>query len=158
MINFELIGFQDVQDAIQQELEGLRSNRMVTVGIHEDVGSEQRGELTQAELGALLNFGNENIPARPWLEPGVDAGAMDLLDTIADGIEDGQHPDQVLDAVGVVAAGAVKVYMTELRTPPNAPSTILQKGSDNPLIDTGALRASVNYEVVPAAGVQEGLE
>lgn len=30
---------------------------------------------------------------------------------------------------------------------PNAPSTIRRKGHDKPLIDTGKLKASINFEV-----------
>ncbi|BCQ68236.1 hypothetical protein PEQA60_22260 [Pseudomonas sp. Eqa60] len=65
--------------------------------------------------------------------------------------------DQILEAVGVVAEAAVKVYMTELRTPPNAASTIRQKGSSNPLIDTGAMRQSVTHKV-SIGPASEGLE
>ncbi|MGH9932940.1 MAG: hypothetical protein ACREA9_27450, partial [Pyrinomonadaceae bacterium] len=61
-----------------------------------------------------------------------------------------------LEAVGVVAAGQVKVYMTELKTPPNAASTIKRKKSDNPLIQDGHLRGSVTY-AVGVEPVTEGL-
>lgn len=96
------------------------------------------------------------IPARPWLEPGVASATQEIIETIADGIEDGKTPDETLEAVGLVAAGAVKQYMTDLKTPPNAASTIKKKGSANPLIDTGALRASVTHSV-SSEHLEEGL-
>lgn len=96
------------------------------------------------------------IPARPWLAPGVASASQEIIATIADGIEAGQTPDDTLEAVGLVAVGAVKQYMTELKTPPNAASTIRKKGSSNPLIDTGAMRASVTHAVT-AEKVEEGL-
>jgi hypothetical protein len=72
-------------------------------------------------------------------------------------MDGGKSMDQILESVGVVASSAVKVYMTELKTPPNAASTIRKKGSSNPLIDTGAMRQSVTHQVAigPAS---EGLE
>ncbi len=49
--------------------------------------------------------------------------------------------------MGAFAAGGVQTYMTELKTPPNSAYTIEQKGSSNPLIDTGALRASITWKI-----------
>lgn len=102
-----------------------------------------------AALGATLNFGtdDEHVPPRPWLVPGVESATQDILDTIADGLEKGTPSVQVLEQVGVIAVGKVKEFMTDLSSPANATSTIKAKGSSNPLIDTGALRASVDYKI-----------
>lgn len=143
--------------AIRSKLEqyAKASQKTVTVGIHSDAG-EHEGGITMAQLGALLNYGNPGnklygnpapIPARPWLIPGVQSGKQDIVDTIAHGIANDLPVNQVLDQVGAFAVGAVQQYMTDLKTPPNSEYTIKQKGSDNPLIDTGALRASVTYKV-----------
>lgn len=108
------------------------------------------------ELGVTQPH-NISIPARPWLEPGVQSATPEILEAIEAGMEAGKSMDQILDTIGVVAVGAVKVYMTELKSPPNAASTIRKKGSSNPLIDTGAMRASVTHKVTPDQ-VTEGLE
>lgn len=199
MINLDLIGFQELEDAVSKELAALRSDKIVTVGIHEEAGNVESDDLTMASLGAIHEFGADidhpggtsygyaskaaadrdqvrflkkgtgymelgvtgphkiNIPARPWLEPGVASGTDEILKTIQDGVEQGKDMDAILETVGVVAAGAVRVYMTELKTPPNAPSTIRKKGSANPLIDTGAMRQSVTHQV-QGGKVEEGLE
>lgn len=199
MINLELIGFQELQDELSKELAALRSDKVVTVGIHEEAGDVESGDLTMASLGAINEFGADikhpggtsygyaskaaadrdevrflkagsgymelgvtkphdiNIPARPWLEPGVASATPEVLLTIQDGVEGGQSMDQILEAVGVVAAAAVKIYMTELKTPPNAASTIRKKGSSNPLIDSGAMRQSVTHQV-SIGPATEGLE
>ncbi|WP_212806132.1 hypothetical protein [Pseudomonas sp. Eqa60] len=199
MITLDIQGFQELQDELAKELSALRSDRVVTVGIHEEAGNVESGDLTMASLGAINEFGadikhpggtsygyaskaaadrdevrflrsgsgymelgvtkphNITIPARPWLEPGVASATQEVLLTIQEGIEAGQSMDQILEAVGVVAEAAVKVYMTELRTPPNAASTIRQKGSSNPLIDTGAMRQSVTHKV-SIGPASEGLE
>ena len=54
---------------------------------------------------------------------------------------------KALNLLGVQIASLIKRKITILRDPPNAPSTIAQKGSTNPLVDTGRLRASINHEV-----------
>lgn len=155
-MNVKLIDFQLAQAEIQRELAKLRGNKYATVGIHEDAGEHPDSGMTNAQLGAKLNFGDETntlfghpapIPPRPWLIPGVESATPDVIDTIASGIEKGLPTDQIMEQVGEFAAGAVQQYMTDLRTPPNSAYTIAQKGSSNPLIDTGALRASVTYKV-----------
>lgn len=199
MIDLTLIGFQELQDELAKELSALRSDKVVTIGIHEEAGNVESGEITMAGLGATHEFGadikhpggtsygyaskaaadrdevrflkagkgymelgktqahNIKIPARPWLEPGVAKATPEVLLTIQDGMEAGLSMDQILEMVGLVAAGAVKVYMTELKTPPNAASTIRKKKSSNPLIDTGAMRQSVTHKV-SIGPVTEGLE
>ncbi|WP_432783721.1 hypothetical protein QZH45_09690 [Pseudomonas corrugata] len=199
MIDLTLIGFQEMQDELSKELAALRSDKVVTVGIHEEAGNVESGDITMAGLGATHEFGAEikhpggtsygyaskaaadrdevrflktgagymqlgvtqphniTIPARPWLEPGVASATPEVLLTIQDGMEAGRSMEQILEGVGVVAAAAVKVYMTELKTPPNAASTIRKKGSSNPLIDTGAMRQSVTHKV-SIGPVTEGLE
>lgn len=151
----KIIDFQLAQAELRRELDKLRGGKFVTVGIHEDAGTHDGG-ISNAQLGALLNYGNETntlygnpapIPPRPWLVPGVQSGTQDITDTIASGIEQGLPSDQILEQVGAFAVGAVQQYMTDLQTPPNAPYTVEQKGSSNPLIDTGALRASVTYKI-----------
>jgi len=87
------------------------------------------------------------IPARPWLNPGVASGNVEYLAIIEKTIADKGTIEQALNKVGVVAVGKVQKYMTDLRTPPNAASTIKKKGSSNPLIDSGALRQSVTYKI-----------
>lgn len=146
-MSVKLIDFQLAKAEIQRELAKLRGNKYATVGIHEDAGNTEDGAMTQAQNGALQNFGNDKIPARPWLIPGVESATPDVIDTIASGTEKGLPIDQIMEQVGAIAAGATQQYITDLRDPPNALYTIEKKGSDNPLIDTGSMRSSVTYKV-----------
>lgn len=90
-----------------------------------------------------------NIPARPWLDVGVAEGSKEYLKLIADGIESGESVKTILNQVGLVGVGFAQEFMTKLKTPANAPATISRKGSSNPLIDSGAMKQSVNYKVEP---------
>ena len=145
--NVTLDGFQQARDAVQQALREVMSDSFVLVGIHEDKSQRSGGEINNATLGAVHEFGTNNIPARPWLNPGVASGEKEYLSIIERVLNDGEQLDVAMERVGVVAVGKVQKYMRDLRTPPNAPSTIKRKGSSNPLIDTGALRQSVTYKV-----------
>ena len=98
-----------------------------------------------------------NIPARPWLDVGVATGTEEYIKVIEQGIQNGQNPGDLLNVLGVLAAGRAQLYMTNLRSPPNAASTIRRKGSSNPLIDSGALRQSVTFKVTTGIPT-EGLE
>lgn len=149
---------QQAKQAIRSKLEqyAKASQKTVTVGIHSDAGEHSGSGMTNAQLGALLNYGNPDnklfgnpapIPPRPWLIPGVQSGKQDIVDTIAHGITNDLPLEQVLEQVGAFAAGAVQQYMTDLQQPPNSAYTIAQKGSSNPLIDTGSLLQSITYKV-----------
>lgn len=55
---------------------------------------------------------------------------------------------RLCELLGAKMVGDIQIKITDLDTPPNADSTIKQKGSSNPLIDTGGLRMRVTYRVV----------
>ena len=100
---------------------------------------------------------NITIPERAWLVPGFESGLADYSAIIEDGMTADQ-PDmkQALNRVGVVAVGKVQEFMTNLKAPANAPSTVRKKGSSNPLIDEGLMRSSVAYKL-QAQKPEEGL-
>ncbi len=148
---------QVAKDQIRKALEKLMTDKFVTVGMHEDAGQHPDSEMTNAQLGAILHFGAEiqhpaghtiKIPPRPFLDVGVASGNQEYIALIADGLEDGLTPDQILEEIGNAAVGKVQVYMTDLKEPGNAESTkARKKGAANPLIDEGHLRRSVTYKI-----------
>lgn len=156
-MSVKVIGFQQMQAELKKALtEFVGDNKAVTVGIHEEAGDANEG-LTMAQLGAVHEYGASinhpgvtgphkiDIPARPWLRPGVESGTPEYLGIIQKRVAAGANMDALLEDLGIVASGKVQQYMTDLKSPPNAKSTIAKKGSSNPLIDTGALRQSVTY-------------
>jgi|TARA_A200000113_G_scaffold221882_1_gene234518 hypothetical protein len=104
----------------------------------------KKGEpVTVAKIGALNHFGTETIPARPWLDVGVSRGRLKYKKIIETSVDKGENVNQAMKKVAVVAVGEVQRYITQLKEPPNAISTIEAKGSSNPLIDSGQMRQSV---------------
>lgn len=119
------------------------------VGIHEEDGSDL------AVIAAANEFGTANghVPERSFLRATVDANATtygDELDKAVRAHVDGRRTlDVGLGRLGARVEGDIKQFMTDLQDPPNAPSTIARKGSSNPLIDTGRLRAAIRHEEEP---------
>ena len=53
----------------------------------------------------------------------------------------------VLSKLGIMMQNDIQQEITSLRSPPNAPLTVLIKGSSNPLIDSDEMRASVTWKI-----------
>jgi len=97
-------------------------------------------------------YGTDNVPARPFIalsSGDITNQCAPILKQSATALNNNntQQYDQLLDAAGSVSTGIVKQQITDLRSPPNAQSTIERKGSSNPLIDTGLMRQTVTYKV-----------
>ena len=140
-------------DDVKKEIMNLISKfdlPTVTVGIHEDSQDPPEGQINMATLGAIQHFGNDNIPARPWLDVGFKSGMPDYLAIIEEGISEAVEGGDMItpiNQVGAMAVGKVQQFLTQLKSPANAESTIKKKKSSNPLIDEGIMRSSVNFKL-----------
>ena len=158
-----LIGRQQVEQAIKDLARRLEQEQRVLVGVPEGAGTYEDG-LTIATVAAVNNFGSADgrIPARPFLAPAVEKGAPQyrrLAEVMLPRVLSGQmEMRMLLEQMGQLAEGHVKQEITDLDSPPNAPSTIAKKGSSNPLIDTGALRQSIRYVIEDSSDpIEEGI-
>lgn len=111
-----------------------------------------------------------NIPARPFLEPGVAAAKSDLAITLGTAMKAALHDDfeevqSLIEQAGFQAASSVKSYMQSAEFDPLKESTIrnrnrsrLTKGKREeekrvdrsairPLINTGELMGAINFYV-----------
>jgi hypothetical protein len=142
---------RDIQALAQQE---------VLIGIPEETTARPGEAITNAELGYLAETGSpgSNVPARPFLIPGVTraqtAAAVILRAGFQESIDNAQPVQVALDKAGVLAENSVKRWFTDPANgwAPNSAATIARKGSSQPLIDTGELRRSVTHVVVKKAG------
>lgn len=133
--------------ALQRRLRA--SAQRVLVGV--PAGPVEPDGTSMALVAATVEFGKEDQPERPFLRggvreslPQVRALARHDLAAVAQGT---MTIPVALERAGAVAVGAVKEYMTGDNFAPNAPSTIAKKGSEQPTIDTGALRGSITHVV-----------
>ena len=134
-------------ERIKQELDHAST---VKVGILSD--SEPAEDGTDMLLIAAANeFGTNRIPARPFVRGAYDEHQRDLrkmAERLWSQVMQGRLDfNRALGLLGQHHEDQVKRYMTALAAPANAPSTVRQKGSSNPLIDKGRLRASVRWEL-----------
>lgn len=96
--------------------------------------------------------GSINIPERSFLRSTFDEKSDKWFDFVKKQIpkllNGNMNARTICERLGTRMVADVQKKITEIKVPPNAPSTIAQKGSSNPLIDTGGLRARITYKVV----------
>jgi hypothetical protein len=144
-----------------------------------DPEDESGKDLTNAQLGYIHDNGapEANIPARPFMLPGIEAARSKLIKIArSTGLKalDSDNPqetvDQGLHMMGLVAQASIRGVINDGIDPPLADRTLRErarrgrKGAqeelDNrakglpqgkelakPLIDTGQLRNAVNYVI-----------
>ncbi len=110
---------------------------------------------TIAEVAAYNEFGSSDTPERPFMRQSFENHESELQ-TACDAanrlVSSGGSADQALQQIGVVAKGLVQEEIVNGGFAPNAESTIKKKGSEQPLIDTGTMRQSVNFVVKRRGG------
>jgi len=155
----------DITRDVLKSLCNLTSDQ-VLVGIpaanaERDPEPGEKTPATNALIGYVMETGSpaQNIPARPFLVPGVKgieeeiarryaAGAKAVLDGKATSLDDTHN------AVGLIAAASVQRKITDGPFAPLAPRTLAARKArgrtgERPLVDTGQLRRSVSYVVRP---------
>ena len=122
---------------------------------------EKRGK-TNAEIGLIQEFGKmtgkQRIPARSFiimplktrLNPYLKRNLKTTQKAFDKAVKSGKA-EEFAAKVGIIAESVIQdAFATSGwgKWAPNAPSTVKQKGSDKPLIDTGELRRSISSEVI----------
>ena len=137
---------------ILAEMQALGQKR-VKVGIQSDAGVHDGGDMSVAFIAYKNEYGTPDgkIPPRPAHSNAFDDNRIsinNLINRLTKGVSEGKLTGQkAAEILGQTHEDNVKQSITNLRTPANAPYTIAQKGSSNPLIDTGQTRNSVRYVV-----------
>lgn len=123
----------------------------VKVGIFADAASVgKNGHTSIAEYAAYNEFGTSHIPSRPFMRQAIDKYAKawgQAAEAAEKRVAGGMSPHQALELIGNIAEGHIKQTIGRGSFAPNAANTIKQKGSSQPLIDTGAMRGAVRHEV-----------
>lgn len=93
-----------------------------------------------------------NIPPRPVLEPAIEANKQIIAKQIAQAstaaMENNPHlMEEALNKAGMLAVSVAQNWFEnpENGWRPNAKSTIKQKNSNQPLVDTGEMRKAITY-------------
>jgi hypothetical protein len=146
---------------------GAMDKSYTKVGIPDGVnGVSKEGPLPAGKLVTYVaanEFGAEagpsksvKIPERPALRQAFDmahgSGQLGRVraEIVNNVITSRLSVRQALSQLGEYMTGKMKLRVLTLRIPPNAPSTIARKKSNNPLIDTGTYRNSITHREVMA--------
>lgn len=101
-------------------------------------------------IGLDKNGNKVNIPERSFIRASFDGAVKDLdkfIPYVDMAVRGELSAEALYHAIGNECVSYIQEYIRNLKEPPNAPSTIKQKGSSSPLIDTGQLLDSITYEV-----------
>lgn len=148
---------------VQAMMEGLSASR-VLVGIPADDAARkpepgEKVDINNATIAYIMENGSAaaNIPARPFLIPGVSDARDRIAGIFRSGLQKvaaGLDPDidRTLHRVGLVAQASVRNKINTGPLAPLAPATLRARRrrgrtGEKPLIDTGQLKNAVNYVV-----------
>ena len=177
------MGVKVTRDQVEDVLKAVRQlvSVEILVGIPGENAGRDDGPITNVQIGMISEFGSpaQNIPARPFLVPGVRDALPSLLPKLKRAGQlamDFKGPGpvtQALISVGLAAASAVQMKITTGPFQPiadatkrarlyrklgyrNASEARKQKmmakwmaGDFKPLIDTGSLRNSLTFVIRP---------
>jgi len=137
-------------------IQGKKAEKKYPIKKNKTQGSKtkttKKERATVAEVGLYNEFGTKNIPSRPFMRGSFEQHKKQV-DLVKRSqylkILDGKRTvKKALWVIGEFRTTKIKEKIRDLRTPPNAESTKKIKGSSNPLIDTGRMRASITHTEV----------
>lgn len=105
-----------------------------------------------ALIARANEFGTLTIPERSFLRSTVEKHRLKyqrlVQVALRKTVEQGIDPEVLLKVIGRQVVTDIREMMLDIQTPPNAPSTIAQKGFNDPLIDSGALARGISTRIV----------
>ena len=121
--------------------------------IHKNSDGKQVGD-----IASIQEFGdiNNRIPPRPFMRPTIIENTPEWVSSMIKGVKEifnnGSDLKEVFNSIGEDAEFEVQSNIRAINTPPLSPFTLkerISRGnfSDKPLIDTGQMIDSVNYEI-----------
>lgn len=127
----------------------------VKAGILGKKASRSDDNITNPQLASIHEYGTSSVPARPFIMPSFHENRDSYMKLLQKGYHDavlGNRPDafvRMLRLIGQKMAADIKTRVTAGPhiPPPLSPVTIARKGSSRPLVDTGQMIRSVDYEV-----------
>lgn len=140
--NTPKINKDDLLDAVLQKIRLQFGS--IDVGFF--VGAKYKTGKDVTEV-ARKNDQGIRVPKRSFMIPAGDKAANKTINITVNSIAGGMDESQALSRAGIMFKNAIQREITNLKEPPNAQSTILKKGSSNPLIDTGLMRSKVEWKL-----------
>lgn len=125
-------------------------NIKIQVGWFNTNYSSENDNLPHACVASLQEEGSEKIPPRPFMRVGLKQEVKSdpkVFDAIIQAVTSGRSALSAAKTSSPALVAMLQKVMNEWSSPPNAPRTVAEKGFNNPLIDTGELRDSIQVKV-----------
>lgn len=145
-VNTPKVNKNDLLDAVLQKLK--LQFGTVEVGFFKGTHTYPNGK-DVTTVARDNDQGTKRIPERPFMIPAGNKAANKTINITVNSIAGGMDEQQALSKAAIMFKNAIQREITNLKEPPNAESTILKKGSSNPLIDSGDMRQSVQWKLRP---------
>lgn len=120
----------------------------VKVGIRRGKGSHDGTDML--DIAVYNHFGTATIPARPFVSDCAEKNAGQIQEAqkrlVYRVYQGGLSADGALAELGAWYVNVQKGHILHGGWTPNAPATIKRKGSNKPLVDTGQLVNTVDWE------------
>ena len=123
------------------------------VGVFDKYYGPENDNLPVAQVFQWNEEGSENNPMRPAIRYYImqlekEWKMISFLSKYLNSVALGSMTwTQLYEKIGEVAAEDLKKVVDEWTIPPNSPATIAEKGRDDPLVDTGLMRDSIESKV-----------
>lgn len=157
-VNFDMSGFSVIKKALEDEYKarvGILGSKASEIHNAKDAkGQSVDVGLTNADIGAIHEFGSGKIPRRSFLQFPLETYMGKWVRANKDRYYEQLKKGNLKKFYVAMGLEAEKIVNEAFTTSgygswaPNAPLTIAKKGSSMPLIDTGQLRASISSKVL----------
>ena len=135
-----------ILNRINQRLAQSGSGPEVRVGFLE--GATYPDGKSVAMIAAIQEFGGGHVPPRPFFRNMIKAKAPTWGDSIGKMLRAASYDGaKTMGRMGELIKGQLQQSIVDLTSPPLAPATVARKGFEKPLVDTGNMLNSVDYEV-----------
>lgn len=133
--------------------QGTRNRNLAKIheyGVVIQVTPKMRAFLASQGLHLKPTTTTITIPERSFIRNGWDTHANGILNAVerevVKFVHDESDVNEVLDLAGDETASIIRFFARELRNPALNPFTIERKGSSDPLIESGEMVDSIDYE------------
>lgn len=103
-----------------------------------------------ATKAAYNEYGTDKIPSRPFMRTAIKKNSKSWGDKCGKAMKamiQGMPSEQVAELLAMQMKADFSKSLVSGGWTPNAPATVRAKGSSRPLVDTGEMRADINYRI-----------
>jgi len=134
-----------------KQLTDLMKKHVITIGIHDKDSSRDGGDLPNAQIGYIHEWGLGNNPKRSFLRSTADEKRDSWLKLLERAFKKVAHRQMsartAFELIGNKAAHDVVMKINSNIPPELSEATKDRKGKSTALIDTGQLKNSIDFEI-----------